>query len=138
MFSKYCGRLWLDRSNWEEYIGDEEWVTRRKRKVCGVQFDESRHIVKIILPNNRLEGPITCSQYDAVDIFQLLPHLKSLVLSDNSLSGFLSESLVNMKSLAILFLNNNRIAGALPGCHKVLLFICLILIILCVYYRSYR
>ncbi|KAL4588681.1 hypothetical protein LXL04_001575 [Taraxacum kok-saghyz] len=68
---------------------------------------ESFNVVSLVLPGSHLLGSIPQD-------LGMIPHLRSLDLSDNSLNGSLPPSIFNSSELESLSLSSNVIAGDLP------------------------
>ncbi|CAN0920184.1 Receptor-like protein EIX2 [Linum grandiflorum] len=70
----------------------------------------STNATQFYLHENLFSGPIP------QDIGTLMPRLRNLHLSDNSLNGTIPSSICKMADLQVVSLRNNHLSGELPDC----------------------
>ncbi|MEM7129107.1 MAG: leucine-rich repeat domain-containing protein [Chloroflexota bacterium] len=92
------GSNWITKTNWLETTEPCTWYGIR----C-----ESGYVSEVILPNNRLDGPIQTT-------VRVLSNLEHLDLSNNSLTGSVPPELKNLDLLKFLQLHNNLLSGEIP------------------------
>ncbi|KAL7164372.1 hypothetical protein ACSBR2_040309 [Camellia fascicularis] len=96
--SIYCGIIYLDLSN-NEIKGKVPIFQKCK-------YRYSAHDKWLLLSSNRFEGPLT----------PLPSHVYSLDLFNNLLSGPITVSDDNAKSITVIDFSNNQLSGKIPPC----------------------
>jgi len=90
----------------EEWINNDNWLS--KRHACdwhGMRCNLKKNLIDIDLSMNNLRGILPAE-------FNLFEDVRSLLLSRNEISGDVPwDALGNMKSLGILYLDDNKLTG---------------------------
>jgi len=85
-----------------------EWKCTKNGNGMGITCDESFRIQKVLLPNNKLSGPIPRE-------FKALTSLMELDISNNFIGGRLPESIGDLRNMRSFNAADNELIGSLPS-----------------------
>eukprot|EP00002_Diphylleia_rotans_P000678 TRINITY_DN10353_c0_g1_i2.p1 TRINITY_DN10353_c0_g1~~TRINITY_DN10353_c0_g1_i2.p1 ORF type:complete len:1781 (-),score=259.55 TRINITY_DN10353_c0_g1_i2:151-5493(-) len=108
-FSQFGGEKWSSKTNWNSEQNICEWEGIDCHNSCSSTQKEMSYcpITGIMLPNNKLSGELVSLEWIDFNV------LESLDLSNNSLTGTLTQFEEN-KFLKNIILSNNNLEGQIP------------------------